>query len=165
MSIRQVLATLTAQAQDVDTGLVARAKAIAAAEGWPAGHLVETVTFIPYRTSANLQLAGAANFAFLPLTASQELRAVKAALRKGAHRIQAEFEVFGLGEQKLLDNIAAYAEAAVQLLEDADQWSRDHAGTIESVEESVALSFGDFAGSPTTAGFTAVTTVLERSSQ
>ncbi len=160
MSMAQLLETLDGALKDPSTGLAVTAAA-----------LTETNALVRVDFAhVKWALAGALNDTRSPNVMIRPRRWLPLGKRNDmGHRdadaqIDIGYEYFGGEPVAIQDNIATIATALAQVIDGLRAYSDLHGGTIIEVADPILFEFGQFTG-PTSNGFLATVTLLERSAQ
>lgn len=176
--IDQVLATLGGLFQDPALGLASKVNALAAAKGFsvnatdPSRSWVRTdFRWEPWSLSGHLAEADLPIITIAPLRYTVQRKAFPATgIRDARPGVRITGEFFDGDAQRLSDTVVTVAGGVIQVLDNVEEYSRNHAGTIALLEDAFGdfatdFIFGDFAGPVTKTGFTADMFFRERGTQ
>jgi hypothetical protein len=161
VSQRQVLVTVLALLQDNGVGLKAKTDALA---GQSSSTIRSDFTFTKWALRGPLNPAAAPNVMLRPRLWRPEQKLAAYPDRTSTCLIEIGYEYFGTDADEIQENLTIVATALAQSLDGLRDFSDAHAGSIVDVNDPLEFQFGEFAG-PTSAGFLARATILERSSQ
>lgn len=160
MSMAQLLETIDGALKDPSTGLAVAASALADSNA------MIRVDFAHVKWA----LAGTLNDTRGPNVMLRPRRWLPLGKRSDmGHRdadaqIDIGYEYFGGDPIAIQDNIATIATALAQVIDGLRAYSDLHSGTIIEVADPILFEFGQFTG-PTSNGFLATVTLIERSTQ
>jgi hypothetical protein len=161
VSQRQVLVTALALLQDNGVGLKAKTDALA---GQSTATIRSDFNFTKWTLRGPLNPAAAPNVMLRPRSWNPDQKLAVKPDRTSWSEIEIGYEYFGTDPDEIQENITIVATAVAQVLDGLRDYSDAHAGTIADVRDPLQFLFGEFAG-PSSAGFIARATILERSSQ
>lgn len=165
MSLREAMATISACLEDASVGLTAKADALAAAAGYDLGHIRTDFVFGPWLGTNNLQPIAQPKVSLLPMSGGAEQKAFPGVPRQGAHRLRLLYRWTNHDAGRLADNAVLVVEAALQVLDGIEAFSRAQTpqGPIERLDDPLTWEFLEFESASLNLGFALDFTVHERS--
>lgn len=161
MSLAQVRATMRALLEDADRGL--RAKAIALAAGDP--QVLTDVRFVQEPLAGRMQPATHVNVSLQSVTWRPDVKNDGRPDRDAFAQVDIIVEMFGADGAVLETNVALYATAVAQVIDELCDYATETGGPIADVEDPIDYAIGEFQGPTTSYGFRARVSVFERSAQ
>lgn len=160
MSMPQILATIEGALNDPVLGLSAAASALADDDA----RIRVDFLLIKWALAGTITDARSPNIMVRPRRWLAQTKLPDTLHRDAEAQVDFGYENFSSDTQTLQDNIAIVATALAQVIDRLREYSDATGGTIIEVLDPVQYDFGQFAG-PTSHGFLATITLLERSTQ
>lgn len=160
MSQLEILATFDALLTDATRGLQAKAAALAAGDT----EIMSTFELVPWALAGTMRPATQVNVMLRPGSWRADAKNIARPERDAVAQVEIGVELFAADPVVIQKNVTLIATALAQVVDDIVDYARETGGTIYDVDDPMEFLFGQFTG-PTSHGFLARVTVLERSSQ
>lgn len=158
MSVPQLLTALNGVLADPVLGLTARTTALAAGDP----RIQTAFTYAAWALDGGMRIATRPNVMVRPRLWMPATTRADGGHRDARGRFEIGYEFFGAVLADIQDNVAIVATALAQVLDSLREYSDLHGGTVIEIEDGTQFDFGQFTG-PTSHGFIATVTIIERS--